>query len=143
MILSPAVSFWKFVITNTSHTKVQVNWLPVATIFASSEKLSHFYLRSVFRWQCGVWEMHDDIFARRWDFPLCCCHGSYRAKFAEKVHKPPLGIDVLNFELNGFNASIWVPWSPPDPQKLWCTNRSIQINKICVEKSCMFAPTLP
>ena len=70
--LSPAVSFWKFVITNTSHTKVQVNWLPGATIFASSEKPSHLFLRSVFRWQCGVWEMHDDIFARHWDFPLLC-----------------------------------------------------------------------
>ena len=35
-----------------------------------------------------------------------------RAKFAEKVHKPPLGLKVINFELNGFNASIWVPQTP-------------------------------
>ena len=40
------------------------------------------------------------------------------AKFAKKAHKPPLSVNVLNFELNGFNASIWVPWSPSDPQKL-------------------------
>ena len=41
-----------------------------------------------------------------------------RAKFAKKVHKPPLRVNVINFELNGFNASIWIPWSPPDPKKL-------------------------
>ena len=35
-----------------------------------------------------------------------------RAEIAEKVHKPPLAVNVINFELNGFNASIWVPWSP-------------------------------
>ena len=33
--------------------------------------------------------------------------GAQRAKFHEKVHKPPLRINVINFELNGFNASIW------------------------------------
>ena len=31
------------------------------------------------------------------------------AKFAKKVNKPPLGVNVINFELNRFNASIWVP----------------------------------
>ena len=41
-----------------------------------------------------------------------------RAKFAKKVHKPPLRVNAINFELNGFNASIWVPWSPSDPKKL-------------------------
>ena len=35
-----------------------------------------------------------------------------RAKFAEKVHKPPLRGDAINFELNGFNASILVPQTP-------------------------------
>ena len=32
--------------------------------------------------------------------------GTQRAKFAEKVHKPPLGFIVINFELNELNASI-------------------------------------
>ena len=32
-----------------------------------------------------------------------------RTKFAEKVHKPPLWNYVINFKLDGFNASIWVP----------------------------------
>ena len=32
-----------------------------------------------------------------------------RAKFTKKVHKPPLRIKFINFELNGYNASIWVP----------------------------------
>ena len=41
-----------------------------------------------------------------------------RAKFAEKVKKPPLGIIVINFELNGFNASLCVPWSPSEYKKL-------------------------
>ena len=27
---------------------------------------------------------------------------SQRAKFTEKVHKPPLGVNVIDFELNGF-----------------------------------------
>ena len=30
-----------------------------------------------------------------------------RAKFVKKVHKPPLGVNVINFELN---------WSPAIPQ---------------------------
>ena len=38
-----------------------------------------------------------------------CLLGPQRSKIAEKVHKPPLGVNVINFELNGFNASIWVP----------------------------------
>jgi hypothetical protein len=35
--------------------------------------------------------------------------GTQRAKIAEKVHKPPLGVNVINFELKWFNAFIWVP----------------------------------
>ena len=45
-------------------------------------------------------------------------HGTQRAENVKKVHKPPLGVNVINFELNGFNASMWVPWSPLDPKKL-------------------------
>ena len=55
--------------------------------------------------------------------------GTQRAKFAQKVHKPPLGVNVINFEVNWFNASIWVPWNPLDPKKSWCTDKSIQIHK--------------
>ena len=33
---------------------------------------------------------------------------------------------LLNY-LNGFNASIWIPWSPVDP-------KSNQIHKICAKK---------
>ena len=39
---------------------------------------------------------------------------AHRGKIAEKVHKPPLGVNVINFELNGFTESIWVSWSPSD-----------------------------
>ena len=52
-----------------------------------------------------------------------------KAKFAKKVHKPPLWVNVINFELIGLDASIWVPWSSSDPKKSLCTNRSIQIHK--------------
>ena len=58
--------------------------------------------------------------------PVPARHGTKRAKFAKKVHKPPLRTNVINFILNGFNASIWVPWSPSDPKKLWSTDWSIQ-----------------
>ena len=37
-----------------------------------------------------------------------------RAKFAKKVHKPPLMVNDINFELNGFNeyGSLGVPQTP-------------------------------
>ena len=47
------------------------------------------------------------------------CGGTQRAKFDEKVHKPSVWVSVLNFELNGPDASIWVPWSQKsNPKKL-------------------------
>ena len=44
--------------------------------------------------------------------------GTQRAKIAEKVHKPLLGVNVINFEFNGSHAFILVPWSPSDTKKL-------------------------
>ena len=41
-----------------------------------------------------------------------------RTKIAEKVHKPPHGVYVINFELNGFNASIWTPPESPRAHKV-------------------------
>ena len=32
--------------------------------------------------------------------------GAQRARFTEKVHKPPLGVNVIDFELNGFNVEL-------------------------------------
>jgi hypothetical protein len=46
------------------------------------------------------------------------CHGTQRAKFAEKVHKPPLWINVIDFELNGFNAIHMGPLESLRPQKV-------------------------
>ena len=63
------------VTTWIGHLPYLVSYFSGATLFARFKKPSHLFPRSVFRWQCGVWEMHDDIFARRWDFPLCYCHG--------------------------------------------------------------------
>ena len=41
-----------------------------------------------------------------------------RAKIAEKIHKPSLGVNAINFESNVFNAFIWVPRSPLDLKQL-------------------------
>ena len=40
-----------------------------------------------------------------------------RAKFSKNVHKPPHWVNVINFELDGLDASIWVPWKSQRPQK--------------------------
>ena len=39
-------------------------------------------------------------------------YGTQRAKFAKKVHKPPLRINVINSDLYGFNASMPVLQTP-------------------------------
>ena len=43
----------------------------------------------------------------------CVVDASQKAKIAEKVHKPPLAVNAINFEY-GFNASKWVSWSPSE-----------------------------
>ena len=53
-------------------------------------------------------------------FLLFFAFGTQRAKFSKKVHKPALGVNVIDFELNVLNASIWVPWSPSESKKLHC-----------------------
>ena len=60
--------------------------------------------------------------------------GAQRAKFAEKVHKPPLGVNVIDFELKGFNASIWIPRTPKSHDAL------IEVFKFirCVKKQVAF-----
>ena len=40
---------------------------------------------------------------------VCCVHATQRAKIVEKVQKPPLEVNVINFELDWFNAFILVP----------------------------------
>ena len=45
-------------------------------------------------------------------------YNTQKAKITKKVHNPPLGINVINFESKGFNASIRVPWSPSPPVDL-------------------------
>ena len=49
--------------------------------------------------------------------PLKWPRAAQRAKFAKKVHKPPLWININNFELNGLDASIWISWSSSDSKK--------------------------
>ena len=44
-------------------------------------------------------------------------HGTLWARISQNVKKPPLTVNVINFEFFGFNVSIWVPWSPLGPKK--------------------------
>ena len=116
---------------------------------AKKEGLTFVETLTGFKWMANVaFELESltgkDIFRSS----LCIYNihrrgAAQRAKFSEKVHKPSPGVNVINFELNVFNASIWVPWSPSDPKisRNALRDRSIQNHKICV-KSCMFAPIL-
>ena len=52
-----------------------------------------------------------------------------RAKFARKVHKPPLGVNVINVELNGFNVFILVPWSLSE-SKVFKFTKYVERNKM-------------
>ena len=56
------------------------------------------------------------------------------ARAANFVKKPPLIANDTFLELNGFNASMLVSWSPSDPKKLQCIDRCIQILQICLNK---------
>ena len=62
------------------------------------------------------------------------------ARIAQYVKKPPLTVNVIDFEFFGFNVSICVPWSPLGPKKSWYIGRIIQIHKILGEKEGAFAP---
>ena len=67
-------------------------------------------------------------------------HGAtQRANFAKKVHKPPLRINVNNFELDGFNASMTVLQTPKSCDVVI----EDKIRYVyCVKISWMFAPIL-
>jgi hypothetical protein len=60
--------------------------------------------------------------------------GTPWARAANFVKIPLLIVNVTNLELNGFNASMWVSWSPTDPKKLQCIDQCIQTHQICVNK---------
>ena len=63
-----------------------------------------------------------------------CRHAAPWARVANFVKKPPLIVNVTYLKINGFNASMWVSWSPSDPKKSQCINRCIQIHQICIDK---------
>ena len=43
--------------------------------------------------------------------------GALWARIAQNVKKPPLTVNVTDFEFFGFNVFIWVPQSPIGPKK--------------------------
>ena len=61
-------------------------------------------------------------------------HGTLWARAANFLKKPPLFVNATFLELNDFNATIWVFWSPSDPKKLQCIDECIQIYKTCESK---------
>ena len=64
--------------------------------------------------------------------PRVC--GAPWARAANFVKKPPFIVNITNLELDGFNASIWVSWSPSDPKKSQCIEWCIQIHQMSVNK---------
>ena len=68
-------------------------------------------------------------------------HDTQRAKIVEKFHKPPLGVNVINFVLNGFYESIWVPRVPQSPKSY---NLMIEVFKFIryVERNKMHFPPI-
>ena len=55
-----------------------------------------------------------------------------------KCKETPSQVNAIDFEIFGFNVSIWVPWSPLVSKKSRYIGRIIQIHKICVEKQGVF-----
>ena len=78
-------------------------------------------IRSIEKLLNGRFGSHKSVFYQNQilEMRLFCRDGAQRAKFAKKVHKPPLRVNVINFELSGFNASIFnmVPLESLRPQK--------------------------
>ena len=68
-------------------------------------------------------------------FCLSRDNAAQRAKFARKVHKPPLVINAINFELDGFNVFFWVPWSLSE-------SKVSMLQNTWKETRCIFAPNL-
>ena len=68
------------------------------------------------------------------DWQACCPWGAESAtQRAEKVHKPPLRVNVINFELDLMHqyGSLGVPQTPNRCEALM--EVAIQIHKMCVK----------
>ena len=58
------------------------------------------------------------------------------ASIAQNVKKPPLTVNVIDFDFFGFNVSIWVPWSTLGPKpygtlvELFRFTRYVERNKV-------------
>ena len=65
-----------------------------------------------------------------------CCRGTLWARIVQNVKKPPLRVNVINFEVFDFNVSIWVSWSPLGPKshdtlvELFRFTRYLERNKV-------------
>ena len=69
-------------------------------------------------------------------------HDTLWARIARNVKKPPLTVNVIDFDFFGFNGSLRVPWSPLGPKKSWYIGRINRIKKTCGEKQGAFCSIL-
>ena len=100
------------------------------TLAANAEPLQTEIVTQEFVWN------KSKTFPIKWRWITTCPsrlselpYGAQRAKFARKVHKPPLGVNVINFELNGFNVFLWVPWSLSE-SKVFKFTKYVERNKM-------------
>ena len=86
-------------------------WNPWRSI---SNKINYWKLQNLFGIICQSLKSKPGKLVRvnpvktqhlRWKI-LTECHAAQRANFSEKVHKPSLGVNVINFQLNVFNVCL-------------------------------------
>ena len=88
-------------------------FLALFSVFSCSWAAVFVYTASIslIRWLSKHW-WGEDINSK-WEK----VGGALWARIAQNVKKPPLTVNVIDFEFFGFNVSIWVPWSVLGPKK--------------------------
>ena len=66
-------------------------------------------------------------------------NGALCARIAQNVKKPPLTVNVMDFDFSF--VSIWVPWSPLGPKKSWYIGSLFRFIR-CREKQGAFCSIL-
>ena len=79
-------------------------FLPCLRFLCTQEFGGHFF----FAFAHFLLYTKDPDLLQALDLPVMPASAAQRAKFPEKVHKPLLWVNVIDFELNGLDALIWV-----------------------------------